>query len=83
MKRLICLLLGFVLVFSSLSVYALSDNDNEELKNILSVVKGKIYVDKDFTEFNRSIRGNNNGQSKRYEYFWENKERSKNLNVCS
>lgn len=84
MKKIICLLLSFVLIVSSFSVFALSDNDNEELKNILSIVKGKIYVDNCFTEFNMSIRGNNSEtQQRRYEYFWETKDRTKSLNVYS
>lgn len=84
MKKIICLFLCIVLTFSSLSAFAISDNDNEELKNILSIVKGKIYVDDCFTEFNMSIRGNDSEtQQRRYEYFWETKDRSKSLNVSS
>ena len=84
MKRLICLLLGFTIIFTSFSAFALNDNDNEELKNILSIVKGKIDVDEDFTEFNMSVRGNNTESGmRRYDYFWENKDRTKSLSVSA
>lgn len=84
MKKLLCLALSIVLIFSSLSVFAVSDNDNEELKKVLLIVKSRISVLEEFTEFNMSIRGNNSEtQQKRYEYHWETKEGDKGLSVTA
>lgn len=84
MKKLICMLLSIVLIFSSLSVFAISDNDNEELKSVLLVVKSRIPVSDEFTEFDMSIRGNNTEtQQKKYEYCWDTKDGGKSLFVSA